>query len=197
MDNLLKNWFRIFYILLSVIGIIVSLILLCTIPAGFAVTFSMISFLLAPLFFFLGTIAYNILKCFPKTENYYASFALLGMGFLVTLCFSFGADFIFAKRGVAEIFNDASNPFAAPPVSKFAALWLTHVFVTFAYFSQLIVFGLLPLFKGISKTIMSNPATRNPEYQKALPAGPEIKALPATFADEVPPAPTPKKSAKK
>ena len=141
---MLKNWFRAFYIMFCIAGAAVYIVALVLIPRS-EVTAALICLLLAPLVFFIGTIIYNLFKYSAKCEVK-ASYTLLASGSLATILLCVGALSLFGDGGIARIiadFEDGSD----------RAVWYSQFFVTFAFFGKLIVFELLPMAKGISKTL--------------------------------------------
>jgi len=173
-----KNWFRVIYCMLCATGAIVYLTLLAIAPKG--ISFGLICFGLAPMIFFLGTIAYNVLKSYDKTKNAAASYTQLATGALSTLLFIISAISLFAEAGVADIIKNIAAVYApAEDPSIEMAKWLSLAFVSIAYFGQLIVFGLLPLLKGIQKTLAVTATSTKPETPKQLPPATVTQQLPA------------------
>jgi len=119
-------------------------------PKGVA-SFSLVCFILAPIVFFIGTIVYNVMMGFDDMEKP-ASYTQLGTGFLATLLFGIGANALFIGEGsIANIIT--SNLQGNADHAQFYA----NLLVTFAFFGQIIVFGLMPLLKGINKTFIVTP----------------------------------------
>jgi len=149
--------------MLCVAGIIMYVTALATIPSGVGVDFFMVSLLLGPLFFFIGTIAYNVCKYFPKTNSEVASYVQLATGLLSTIFLAIGARAIFANGALLDMMDamhTIPNLDLAP--AEGLARWYAFALVSTAYFGQLIVFGILPLFKGIQKTL----AVTEAEWQR-------------------------------
>jgi len=142
---MLKNWFRSFYILLCAAGAALYLTLFALLPSGESISFALACFILAPVAFFIGTIIYNTLKYFKKGDVA-ASYTQLATGAIATLLFSIGAGALFSANGAFNIV--ASSDIASSEMAR----WYAQVLVTFAFLAQLIIFGLMPLLKGISKT---------------------------------------------
>ena len=153
---MVKNWYRLFYILFCITGAVLYIALFALKPSG-KITFELACFLLAPLAFFVGTIFYNILKSFKSTDHL-ASYFQLGTGLVATVLFAIGAKALFETAGLADIvagITDTVRGENAP--SESMAKWYSQILVTFSFFGQLIVFGLMPLLKGISKTFAVTP----------------------------------------
>jgi hypothetical protein len=143
---MIKNWYRIFYCLLCATGIILYYSLFVVAPKD-AITFPLFMLIAAPIVFFIGTFIYNVLKGFDKSADHWASYIQLLTGFLATLGFAFGAKALFGDDGIAKVLvNDTA---ANADLIK----WYIDVTITMAYVGQLIVFGLMPLIKGINKTL--------------------------------------------
>jgi len=107
----------------------------------------MVCLLLAPIVFFIGTIVYNVLKSYDKTRDA-SNLSLTGTGLLATVLFCIGAAAVYGENGVANMISDTGDD---------RIVWYSQVFVSFAFFGQMIVFGLMPLLKGISKTLAMLP----------------------------------------
>ena len=163
---MLKHWFRSFYIMFCAMGVIIYITLFCFKPASVAVSFGLVCIILAPMMFFIGTIIYNVLKYFGQKYDKLASYFQLGMGVLTTALYCIGASALFQKGGISDVLSN--NAIASQPLVD----WYVKVFVTFAFFGQLVVFGLMPLLKGINKTFACTPevvltVTPEPEPEPA------------------------------
>jgi len=198
----MKNWFRTFYILFCIAGIAAYVAAFASIgiaPKG-TMSFGLACFLLAPIMFFVGTIAYNVLKSFPKTQNSWASWTQLATGLVPTILFSISATALFGASGVTAKMGAIEG----------VGIWYALVFVIFAFCGQLIIFGLMPLLKGIQKTFaitpplpLQLPAAKQPEPVQQAPAKKPTaaKATPAPAAAPKPkaapkPAPAPEPEVK-
>jgi len=175
---MLKNWFRIFYMMLCGAGVILYLALFALLPKGVSPSFSLVCFILAPIMFFLGTIAYNALKMCDKTKDTHASYVQLATGIVVTILFGIAAHALFKTGGIADMVAAmGTNPAAGSPTTGMAR-WISLIFVTIGFFGHLIVFGLMPMLKGIQKTLAVTP--------EFCCSGTVQKAKPAPVAQEKP-----------
>ena len=170
---MLKNWVRLFYILFSVAGVAVYLALFALKPKGVTLDIQLACFLLAPMLFFTGTILYNLFMFSAKTSSL-ANYLLLVTGLLVTVAFCISAEAVYKEMGLADVVAGVGNTVqGSQPAPSDMAKWYSQVLVSFAFVGQLIVFGLMPLLKGISKTLAatpmpgSSPAEPNPELGSA------------------------------
>jgi hypothetical protein len=153
-------------------------LLLTIMPRGVA-SFSLVCFFLAPIVFFAGTIAYNILMGMDNQRKT-ASFVQLGTGFLSTVLFGIAAHALFTSSGsVASLIE---NGLAGDPDH---AQFYANAFVTFAYFGQMIIFGLMPLLKGINKVFVENPEGDYCEECQRPSGTPNIVVIPTPAFDGV------------
>ena len=171
--GLQKQWYRVFYIMLCLTGAAMYIaIFAMTKSDNIKLDFTLSCFLLAPLMFFVGTTVYNVMKFYKRTDTL-ANWMLLGFSALVTILFAVGAHAIYKADGLSEQVEVINR-------------WYSIALVSVAYIGQLIVFGLMPLIKGISKTLFATAAEDNnvplpPLPKKEKPAKAE-KAQPAQTA---------------
>ena len=180
---MLKNWYRIFYVLFCVAGAAVYTTILILRPSGVSASFSLVCFILAPMMFFIGTIAYNALKSFTCTEKH-APWVQLGTGLVTTILFCIGAEALFKAGGIADLIGLNGG---LEPDARFT--WYAQIFVTFAYFGQLTIFGLMPLLKGFNKTLAITPQLETPQPPPPPPPAPE--PVKGKRSSKAAPAPTP------
>jgi hypothetical protein len=175
-----KNWYRLFYIIFCIAGIGLYITLLCIIPKDETLDASLVCFLLGPISFFVGTLVYNVLKFF-KNCNTAAAYVQTISALCATVLLSIGANAIYKSMGVANtiaLIYQQTITADGEIISRELAQWYSLVFVTAAYFGQLIAFGFMPLVKGISKTLAVTPEYKrenDPAAQLVKPIAP-IKA---------------------
>ena len=168
---MLKNWYRLFYVLFCAAAAVMYVSLFALKPSGETIGFHLLAFLLAPLVFFVGTIVYNILKCFKKTDVA-ASYTQLATGLLATILLSIGARALYGEAGLAEIVSGIRDTIDGTPTpSPDMAAWYAQILVTFAFFGQLVVFGLMPFLKGISKVFAVTPQLECPKCEEPMQPG--------------------------
>jgi len=175
-------------------GVALYIAMFAVMPGSVPLTFSLFCFLFAPLVFFMGCIAYNAMKFSPKTDKA-ANWMQLATGALVTILFGIGAHAVYKDSGLAETIMRLGwngNPETAYLASS---IWYSRVLVSVAFIGQLIVFGLMPLLKGVSKTLFATAEDDNniplsPRTKKEKPAKEQpAQAAPTSVAVQ-PPAPT-------
>jgi len=181
--GILQHWYRLLYIIFCLAGIAVYIVIFALKPAGTSIPFTMICFFMAPLAFFVGTIVYNALKMSPKTDSM-SNYFLLGTGAAATILFCIGADAVYKAHGLVDIVKRAGTVIVNDGAGNYGpdimGDWYALALVSFAFVGQLIVFGLMPLVKGISKTLGATP---EPIKQKKIaeppppppPPAPEVK----------------------
>jgi MFS-type transporter involved in bile tolerance (Atg22 family) len=180
---MLKNWFRIMYIMLCSMGILVYLSLFLLKKDGAEVNFSIVCFILAPVMFFVGTIVYNALKWSPKTDTL-ASYAQLATGAVASLLFLLSAKGLFEEDGLVSLFSMGVGD------------WYTQAFITIPFIGQFLIFAFLPLMKGINKTLAVTPEHPLPAKKvveaPVAPAAPVTTPTPTVEVAATPAAPAPK-----
>jgi len=189
-----KHWYRIFYIMFCAAGVALYIAMLAVKPADVPLTFTLFCFLAAPMMFFVGCAAYNVLKFYKKTDKI-ANWVQLATGALVTVLFGIGAHAVFKTDGLAEKIKAlglAAGDNTSEPLAS--SIWYSQVLVSVAFIGSLLVFGLMPLLKGISKTLFATaeddnniplaPRTKKEKPTKEQPA----QAAPTKVAVQ-PPAP--------
>jgi len=183
---MLKNWYRVFYVLFSIAGIAMYISAFALMPRGESASFALVCLLLAPITFFVGTIVYNIMKSFEKSKVG-SNYALVVTGLLATVLFSIGAGAVFGEYGLA-------NSVASIDGGSDRAMWYSQILVSFAFFGQMIVFALMPFLKGVSKTIAATPEPPCRHCEpKAEPTPEPVKEEPVVVATEEKPTPKPRK----
>jgi len=143
----------------------------------------------------MGCIAYNVMKFSPKTDKA-ANWMQLATGAIVTVLFGIGARAVWTDNGLADMIRQigwAGGDAEYLPSS----VWYSHVLVSVAFIGQLIVFGLMPLLKGVSKTLFATaeddnniPLAPRTKKEKSAKVKKEKPAKPANGQPAQPPAPT-------
>ncbi|MDR0461913.1 MAG: hypothetical protein LBG88_01095 [Christensenellaceae bacterium] len=172
---MLKNWYRIFYIIFCATGVVLYLSVFILKPRDVSIEPSLVCFLLGPVAYFVGTIAYNALKMFKKSDQA-ACYTQIATGLVATMLLCIGAQALYRPMGMSDLFAKiagASMNDEGGIVSPDMALWYSQIFVSVAFFGQMFVFGLMPLVKGISKTTGITPEYKfeidHPEKTTAWP----------------------------
>ena len=132
-------------------GIALCIAVFALLPRGASIDFFMVCLILAPMSFFIGTILYNVLKHFEKT-NALACYFQLGSATVTTIFYAIGAQAAFGSGGLIDVITASEGV-----VTTEMAEWYALVLVTFGFLIQLFVFALMPLFKGIVKTFAVTP----------------------------------------
>ena len=168
MDFLKKNWSRIVVAALNFLGfILIFIALICLMDSfGSTATFTTACQLIGPMVFFLGTAVYIVCKLIDQKSI--AKWVLLGTGAIATV-FMFVGLFGYSSAGIypVRLFDTFKSSF------RLGALAL------FPYFCQLIVFGLIPLVRGIAKVTCCGCCGKDKQTKKpAQPVTAQVKAQP-------------------
>ena len=125
-------------------GTVLYVLLFAFLPQKVHVGFPLICYVLAPIAFFIGTIVYNVLKFFEKRDTA-AGMVQMITGFLAMVLFAVGAIGLFKEGGAVDAIREGTGT----PLAE----WYSLLFVSFAYFGQMVVFALMPFLKGVAKSI--------------------------------------------
>ena len=142
MEFLKKNWGKLTIAILSLIGFILMLIATISL-ADLAPKFKFASACqyLGPMIFFLGIAVYYACKMLDQKSI--AKWVLLGTGAVVTLLLVIGMFGDLTLYG-GKVFDGFKKPYGSFKLGSILA---------FPYLGQLIVFGLMPLVKGIAQVV--------------------------------------------